>query len=86
MNLTRAYEEVIEFIAAGSSPDRVAAFRPSEAAEQRVAELVRREKGAGLAPEEQSELDHYLQLQHLMRLAKARARRHLASKAAPTEP
>ena len=31
-----------------------------------------------LTTEEKSELDHYIQLEHLMRLAKARARRHLA--------
>lgn len=78
MSETRAYEEVIEFIAAGSSPDDVAAFRPSEAARERVAELVHREKTATLTVEERSELDHYLQLEHLMRLAKARARRNLS--------
>jgi O-succinylbenzoate synthase len=78
MSVTRAYEEVIDFIAAGTSPDRVAAFRPSEAAKQRVGELVQREKTSGLTADETSELEHYLQLEHLMRLAKARARQHLS--------
>jgi O-succinylbenzoate synthase len=78
MSLTRAYEEVIDFIAAGTSPDRVAAFRPSDAAKQRVGELVQREKTTGLTADETSELEHYLQLEHLMRLAKARARQHLS--------
>jgi O-succinylbenzoate synthase len=80
MSLTRAYEEVIDFIAAGTSPDDVVAFRASEAARQRVAELVDREKTTGLGAEERSELEHYLQLEHLMRLAKARARKHLSLK------
>lgn len=75
---TRAYEEVIEFIAAGTSPTSVIAFQPSPAAKQRVADLIHREKTTGLTPDEKSELDHYMQLEHLMRLAKARARRHLA--------
>jgi len=74
----RAYEEVIEFIAAGTSPSSVIAFQPSEAAKRRVADLIYREKTTGLTPTEKSELDHYMQLEHLMRLAKARARRHLA--------
>ncbi len=74
---TRAYEEVIEFIAAGTSPSSVIAFQPSETAKQRVADLIYREKTTGLPPDEKSELDHYMQLEHLMRLAKARARRHL---------
>ena len=79
MTVTKAYEEVIDFIAA-SSPRAVADFRPSEEARARVAGLIGREKGDGLSAEETSELEHYLQLEHLMRLAKARARLHLAAK------
>jgi hypothetical protein len=74
----RAYEEVIDFIAAGTSPQNVVAFRPSEIAKERVADLIHREKTVSLSPDEKSELDHYLQLEHLMRLAKARARRYIA--------
>jgi hypothetical protein len=72
---TRAYEEVIDFIAAGSRPDDVIGFHPSEEVRRRVGDLLDREKGGTITPDEQSELDHYLQLEHLMRLAKARARR-----------
>ncbi|HEY0514466.1 MAG TPA: hypothetical protein VGH73_21365 [Thermoanaerobaculia bacterium] len=74
----KAYEEVIDFIAGGSSPSTVVAFRPSQEARARVAALVAREKRSGLTPEEKSELDHYLQLEHIMRLAKARAQQHLS--------
>ena len=79
MSTLRAYEEVIEFIAACTSPQNVVAFRPSESARARVADLMHREKTAALAPDEKSELDHYLQLEHLMRLAKARARRYIVN-------
>ena len=44
-----------------------------------MADLIHREKTDGLSPEETSELDHYMQIEHLMRLAKARAKKHLAS-------
>lgn len=74
----RAYDEIVDFIAAGSSPRSVVAFRPSEQARARVADLVAREKSDGLTPEETSELEHYLQLEHILRLAKARARRFLS--------
>lgn len=77
MSTARAYEEIVDFIAAGASPQNVVAFRPSETAKQRVMDLIDREKTASLSPEEKSELDHYLQLEHLMRLAKARARRYV---------
>ncbi|MEZ4727901.1 MAG: hypothetical protein R3E79_12300 [Caldilineaceae bacterium] len=71
------YTEIIEFLAAGTTPTSLIAFRPSTAAKQRVADLIQREKSSGLTAEEQAELEHYLQLEHLMRLAKARARRYL---------
>lgn len=74
MSTVKVYEEVIDFIAAGTTPQNVIAFRPSEAAQVRVTDLLSREKEGALSPEEKSELDHYLQLEHLMRLAKARAR------------
>ncbi len=74
MNNIKVYEEVVDFIAAGTTPQNVIAFRPSEAAEERVADLLSREKDGKLSLAEKSELDHYLQLEHLMRLAKGRAR------------
>jgi hypothetical protein len=80
MTVPKAYEEVIDFIAAGSSPRAVADFRPSEPARARVAELVAREKTDGLSADEKAELEYALQLEHIMRLAKARARQFLAAK------
>jgi hypothetical protein len=74
----KAYEEIVEFIASGTTPSNVAAFRPSEEAKERIAELIQREKLGKTSPEEESELNHYLQLEHLMRLAKARAHQHIA--------
>jgi len=77
VNVTRAYEEIINFIAAGTTPSRVVAFQPSDEVKARVEDLIQREKSTGLSPEETSDLTQYLQLEHLMRLAKARARAHL---------
>ncbi len=79
-SVTKAYDEVIDFIAQSDGPRAVADFRPSAAAKARVAELVAREKTEGLTAEETSELEHCLQLEHIMRLAKARARQYLAGK------
>jgi hypothetical protein len=74
-----AYNELIDFFAANTAPAKLVAFRPSEQTRGRVAELVRREKTAGLSREERSELDHFLEIEHLMRLTKARARQQLAA-------
>jgi len=73
----KAYEEIIDFIAAGATPGDVLAFKPSQATKERVRELIDREKSTGLSEEESSELDHYLELEHIMRLAKARAHRYV---------
>lgn len=73
----KAYEEVIEFIAAGTKPRDVAAFQPSLETKERISNLIHREKTTDISPDEKSELDHYMQLEHLMRLAKARARKYI---------
>jgi hypothetical protein len=75
-----AYEEFVDFIAGGPSPQDVVNFRPSDQAKAHVADLIQRQKSAGLNPEETAELDHYLHIEHVMRLAKARARQRLAGK------
>ena len=74
MNTVKAYEEVVDFIAAGTTTQNVIAFHPSEASQARVTDLLAREKNGDLAPGEKSELDNYMQIEHLIRLAKARAR------------
>ena len=72
--MIRAYDEIVEFIASGTTPDSVAHFVPSQETKDYVADLIHKEKTAGLTPEESLELDHFMKLEHMMRLAKARAR------------
>ncbi len=72
--MIRAYDEIVEFIAAGTTPDTVARFEASQQTKDYVADLIHKEKTSTLTHEESSELDHYMKLEHLMRLAKARAR------------
>jgi hypothetical protein len=79
MNTVKAYEEVVNFIAAGTDPRKTIAFRPSEDVRNRVADLIERERAGDVSSAEKSELDHYLQLEHLMRLAKARAHDYLVN-------
>jgi hypothetical protein len=74
-----SYLEIIDFIAAGTTPQAIVDYRPSLEAQQRVAGLIAREKEGGLTPEEQSELDHFVDLEHILRMAKGRARQILTS-------
>lgn len=75
--MTRAYEELIDFIAAGTTPESLINFQPSEVVRERVADLIFREKNESLSIDEKSELDYYLMLEHLLRLAKARAHQYI---------
>ena len=79
MTATKAFDEIAAFIAS-VSPEKVIAFRPAPATQQRVEALIFKEKNAHLTAEEKAELDDYMTLEHLMRMAKARA--HLLLKAA----
>jgi hypothetical protein len=76
MSATKSFDEIVDFIAAGTTPEAVVAFHPSESVQQRVASLVEGSKNGSISPEEQSELEDYLQLEHIMIMAKARARQH----------
>ncbi len=69
--------ELVDYIV-DSNPERFADFQTSEKTRERVWELVRREKNEGLTDKEKAELDNYAQLEHLLRLAKSKARIKIA--------
>ena len=72
-----AYEEVAEFIAT-LDPKRLLELRPSDVVQSRVEVLIDRKKNNLLTSEEKYELERYMALEHLIALAKVRARVHLA--------
>jgi hypothetical protein len=79
MTLAQAYDEVLDFLAAGTTAEGIASFRPSPAALARVRELLERRSEGTLSAAEDEELEEYLRLEHLMVMAKARAQLHLCS-------
>jgi hypothetical protein len=68
---TRAHDDIVEFLA--TSPN-ILTFHPSDEAKARFWELVERSKSGAITPGEKDELEQYNHLEHLMRLAKARAK------------
>ena len=72
-----AYLELVDFIAAGTTPETIIAFRPSQQAQARVASLIARKQEGSLSPDEQSELEDFLHLEHILIMVKAQARRNL---------
>jgi hypothetical protein len=73
-----AYLEIIDFIASGTTPEAVVEFQPSAEAQARFAELVGFEAAGHLSVEDRAELDHFTELEHIIRMAKARARQILS--------
>ena len=55
--MTLAYQEFVEFIAGGSTPQDVINFQPSVETKRHVASLIERQKSAALTPDETSELN-----------------------------
>jgi hypothetical protein len=72
------YLEMIDFIASGTTPEAVVQYRPSAQAQQRLEELLAAAEDGQLTPEQQAELNHFLELEHILRMAKARALQILA--------
>ncbi len=70
--MPKVYEELVEFIAR-LSPQEVINFRPSQASQERLETLLQRRRDSRLTPEEEEELQNYLVVEHLFRLAKAKA-------------
>jgi hypothetical protein len=74
------YMELVDFVARGSTAEQVAKFRPSPEAQKRVAELLERQRESRLTNEEAAELDGFVQLEHILGLAKAKAELILATR------
>lgn len=70
-------QDIILLLASQPTPDQVLAIHPSSILQQRMSELLERNKVSGLNRTEEVELDRYLTLEHLVRLAKAHAYRQV---------
>jgi len=70
MNLS---DEILDFLVEQIPAQALASFTASKEARERVWDLIAKEKESGLIPEERTELDDYLRLDHLVVMAKAKA-------------
>ncbi len=68
---------VLEFLAGLPEPAAVLALRPSPALQLRIETLLEKNRAEGLTPVEANEWEQIEYLEHLVRIAKAHARRRL---------
>jgi hypothetical protein len=76
-----AYDSLADFMAS-LDPVKVLSFHAPQNIQERVEELLEKKQELGLDLIEQEELDHYLILEHIVRLAKSRARLQISKAAA----
>lgn len=72
MTALSVYDSVADFIAS-MNPQKVLELKAAPEMQQILEELIDQEQSRGLSLEEKDELDHYIVLERLIRLAKARA-------------
>jgi len=70
-------DEIIEFLGRGPQPEEIVAFHSSEKSQERIRELLDKNRSGTLTSEEEAELDAVESLNHLFALIKARAWQHL---------
>ena len=71
------YNEFIDFLAGGFTPRQIVEYKPSSTLQQKFSDLLYKSKNATLTEKEALEFNYFLQLEHIIRMAKARARKHL---------
>ena len=72
-NRRKIYDDFIDFLAAGVTPETLVNFQYSDSTQEELEDLIYRAKMGKLTPEEEKELDKVLVLEHILRLAKAKA-------------
>jgi hypothetical protein len=65
--------DVLEALAALPGPEEILALRPCPALQERIEELLEKNRSGNLSPDEQRTWEQYQYVEHLVRLAKARA-------------
>ena len=66
--------ELIDFVVANIKPELISAFRASEESPNYAYDLLQKEKTGVATTEERDELDQFMQLEHTIRMMKAKAR------------
>lgn len=71
------YEQVLDFLAASPSAQEIVNFRPSKEAQSRFSDLLEANRQRQLTLAETEELDHYIRIDQMVSLLKAKAYHHL---------
>jgi hypothetical protein len=75
--LNETYRYVLEFLASTPSPEAILSFTLPVAAQDRISDLLEKNRSGQLTPAESAELDEYVRIDNLVSLLKTRTFRAL---------
>ena len=75
----RPFDEIIDFLISSPLPENVLSFKPSWETQMKLNNLVQKNEEGNLEVEEAKELEQFLMIEHLLRLAKIKAKQKLAA-------
>jgi hypothetical protein len=70
-------DEVLDFLASSPSPEQIIAYQPPETLQQRLSDLLAKNRSRQLSEPEQIELDEFLRVNRFMSRLKIKARQKL---------
>jgi hypothetical protein len=73
----RAFDEAIDFITSLPKPEQVLDYKPSVMAQKHLESLLEKKRNDSLSINEAQEIDQYMMVEHLMRMAKKKAKKQL---------
>ncbi len=71
------FDAILEFLASSPTAEELVAYRPPEAMQQRLDDLLEANRTRGLSESEQAELNEYLRMNRFMSRLKLKARQRL---------
>ncbi|AQG78940.1 hypothetical protein [Spirosoma montaniterrae] len=70
------YATLVDFMLANISPEKVLSFRVSEEVHDYFYSLLDKEKNGTATPDEVETINNFMNVEHIMRLAKAKAKQY----------
>lgn len=74
------FDEITDFLVSSPAPEQIVAFQTSDVLNERLHELLEKNRESSLSAEEQTELNRFLEMGHLMTVLKAKARLKIVGK------
>ncbi|MEM1359092.1 MAG: hypothetical protein AAGF89_12875 [Bacteroidota bacterium] len=79
MVIQRTVDKIIQFLTSFPTPEEVLAFTPPVESQSRLTELLNEQSARDLSQEEKQELDYFMLVEHIMRMARFTAKERLAA-------